>query len=998
MSRTTPIGPGRQDPQREPDQIVVEGAREHNLQVDRLALPKHRLVVITGPSGSGKSSLAFDTLYAEGQRRYVESLSAYARQFLGQMEKPRYERIRGLSPTIAIQQKSASSNPRSTVGTITEIYDYLRVLYARAGEQRCHQCGGPVGARTAAEVVDELAELPEKTSVTLLAPKAENRKGEFRELFGELRKAGFVRVRIDGMIVRLDDVEAIDKQKRHSIELVIDRLSINASDRGRLTDSVETALREGKGKLMVEVAGEKVPRVYSESNACPKCGIGFPELSPQSFSFNSPLGMCVECNGLGDRLAADPALIVPDETRSIRDGAVAVWGESIAKDSGWTTNIVKALAKAFKIDLDKPWNKLSDKQREILLHGTGDKRVTVAWEGRHSTGEWAMRFEGIIAQLERRHRESSSERTRAHYEQFFRSIPCAVCQGTRLRPESRAVFLSERAIVDVTGMTVRQAFDFITGMKLTGARAQIAGEVLKEIRARLTFLLDVGLDYLTLHRSAATLSGGEAQRIRLASQLGSELSGVLYVLDEPSIGLHQRDNERLIKTLHRLRDLGNTVLVVEHDEATIEAADWVVDFGPGAGRHGGHVVAEGTPAAIKAVPDSITGRYLAGTERIDVPERRREPTSWVKLTGAREHNLRNVTVEIPLGVMVAVTGVSGAGKSSLINATLYPALNRMLHRSLDRVGPYDSLTGLGKVDKCIVIDQQPIGRTPRSNPATYTKAFDLIRELYAQVPQARTYGYAAGRFSFNVSAKQGGGRCEACEGAGVREVEMHFLPNVFVTCEVCKGKRYNDATLRVTYKDKTIAEILDTPVEEALELFRHHKQLGRIMQTMVDVGLGYVSLGQPATTLSGGEAQRVKLARELARVQTGRTLYLLDEPTTGLHFGDVKKLLEVLNRLVDSGNTVLVIEHNLDVIKTADWIIDLGPDGGAAGGEVIATGTPEQVAQIERSYTGRFVRPLLERARRPRAAGSRGSANGSGEVRARAPERTARSRTASVSP
>ena len=948
----------------EPDQIVVEGAREHNLVVDHLALPKHQLVVITGPSGSGKSSLAFDTLYAEGQRRYVESLSAYARQFLGQMEKPKYERIRGLSPTIAIQQKSASSNPRSTVGTITEIYDYLRVLYARAGEQRCYQCGGPVGARTASEVVDELAELPEKTSVTLLAPKAENRKGEFRDLFNELRKAGFVRVRIDGMIVRLEDVEALEKQKKHSIELVIDRLSIHAGDKGRLTDSVETALREGKGKLMVEVAGEKVPRVYSESNACSKCGIGFPELSPQSFSFNSPLGMCVTCNGLGERQAADPDLIVPDEKLSIREGAVAVWGESIAKDSGWTTNIVKALAKAFKIDLDKPWNKLSEKQREILMHGTGDKRVTVAWEGRHSTGEWAMRFEGILAQLERRHRESSSERARANYEQFFRSIPCVDCHGTRLRPESRAVFVNEKPIVDVTGMTVKQAYEFISTMKLTGSRLQIASEVLKEIKARLTFLLDVGLDYLTLHRSAATLSGGEAQRIRLASQLGSELSGVLYVLDEPSIGLHQRDNERLIKTLHRLRDLGNTVLVVEHDEATIEAADWVVDFGPGAGRHGGRVVAEGTPDQIRAAKGSVTGRFLSGTERIEVPETRRTPSSWVKLTGAKEHNLRNVSVDIPLGVMVAVTGVSGAGKSSLINATLFPALNRMLHRSLDRVGPYESLTGLGKVDKCIVIDQQPIGRTPRSNPATYTKAFDLIRELYAQVPQARTYGYAAGRFSFNVSAKQGGGRCEACEGAGVREVEMHFLPNVFVTCEVCKGKRYNDATLRVTYKDKTIAQILDTPVEEALEMFRHHKQLGRIMQTMVDVGLGYVSLGQPATTLSGGEAQRVKLARELARVQTGRTLYLLDEPTTGLHFGDVKKLLEVLNRLVDSGNTVLVIEHNLDVVKTADWIIDMGPEGGAAGGAVIATGTPEDVAKVAASYTGQFVKPLLERGRK----------------------------------
>ncbi|MBA3453658.1 MAG: excinuclease ABC subunit UvrA [Deltaproteobacteria bacterium] len=984
MARSS-LGPGRHQPKTEPDSIVIEGAREHNLMVDHLELPKHRLVVITGPSGSGKSSLAFDTLYAEGQRRYVESLSAYARQFLGQMEKPKYERISGLSPTIAIQQKSASSNPRSTVGTITEIYDYLRVLYARAGEQRCHQCGGPVGARTAGEVVDELAALPDKTQVTLLAPKSENRKGEFRELFAELRKAGFVRVRIDGMIVRLEDVDALEKGKKHSIELVVDRVTINPKEKGRLTDSVETALREGKGKLMVEVAGEKVPRMYSEANACPTCGIGFPELSPQSFSFNSPLGMCVECNGLGERQAADPALVVPDPTRSIRDGAVAVWGESIAKDTGWTTNIVKALAKAFKIDLDKPWNKLSEKQRDVLMNGTGDKRVTVAWEGRHSTGEWAMRFEGILSQLERRHRESSSERTRTHYEQFFASIPCALCHGTRLRPESRSVFVAEKPIVDVTGMTVGQAFSFITGMKLTGSRAQIAGEVLKEIKARLSFLLDVGLDYLTLHRSAATLSGGEAQRIRLASQLGSELSGVLYVLDEPSIGLHQRDNERLIKTLHRLRDLGNTVLVVEHDEATIEAADWVVDFGPGAGRHGGRVVAEGTPEDIKAAGKSITGRFLSGAERIEVPETRRTPSSWVKLTGAKEHNLRNVTVEIPLGVMVAVTGVSGAGKSSLINATLHPALNRMLHRSMDRVGPYDSLTGLGQVDKCIVIDQQPIGRTPRSNPATYTKAFDLIRELFAQMPVAKTYGYAAGRFSFNVSAKQGGGRCEACEGAGVREVEMHFLPNVFVTCEVCKGKRYNDATLRVTYKDKNIAQMLDTPIEEAAVMFQHHKQLSRIMNTLVDVGLGYISLGQPATTLSGGEAQRVKLARELARVQTGRTLYLLDEPTTGLHFGDVKMLLGVLGRLVEGGNTVLVIEHNLDVIKTADWIIDMGPEGGAAGGEVIATGTPEQVAQIAASYTGQFVKPLLERARRgPRPA--RG--NGGGGSRAARRDRT----------
>jgi excinuclease ABC subunit A len=969
---TRAIGPGRQDPRREPDEIVIEGAREHNLVVDRLTIPKHRLVVITGPSGSGKSSLAFDTLYAEGQRRYVESLSAYARQFLGQMEKPKYERIRGLSPTIAIQQKSASSNPRSTVGTVTEIYDYLRVLYARVGEQRCHQCGGAVSARTASEIVEELAQLPEKTQVTVMAPKAENRKGEFRELFADARKAGFARVRIDGMIVRLEDVDALDKQKKHTIELVVDRLSIHASDRGRLTDSVETALREGKGKIVVDIANERTPRVFSEDNSCPTCGIGFPGLSPQSFSFNSPLGMCVECNGLGERMSADPELVVPDPTRSIRDGAVAVWGESIGKDSGWTANIVKSLAKAFKIDLDKPWNKLSDKQREVLLHGTGDKRVMVAWEGRHSTGEWAMRFEGILSQLERRHRESSSERTRAHYETFFRAIPCGVCAGTRLRPESRSVFLAEKAIIQVTGMTVREASDFVAGMKLAGTRAQIAGEVLKEIRNRLSFLLDVGLDYLTLDRGAGTLSGGEAQRIRLASQLGSELSGVLYVLDEPSIGLHQRDNDRLIRTLHRLRDLGNTVLVVEHDEATMEAADWLIDFGPGAGRHGGKVIAEGTPDEVKAETTSITGRFLAGTERIEVPASRRAATNWIELTGAREHNLRNVDVKIPLGVMVAVTGVSGAGKSSLINATLFPALNRLLHRSLDRVGPYKTLTGLEQIDKVIVIDQKPIGRTPRSNPATYTKAFDLIREVFAQMPQAKTYGYAAGRFSFNVSAKQGGGRCEACEGAGMREVEMHFLPNVFVTCEVCKGKRYNDATLRVTFKDKTIAQLLDTPIDEALTLFQHHKQLGRILQTMVDVGLGYLSLGQPATTLSGGEAQRVKLARELARVQTGRTLYLLDEPTTGLHFGDVRKLLEVLGRLVEGGNTVLVIEHNLDVIKTADWVIDLGPEGGSGGGEIIAVGTPEQVADVGKSYTGQFLRPLLQRERATKKGKPRG--------------------------
>ncbi|HTM23021.1 MAG TPA: excinuclease ABC subunit UvrA [Kofleriaceae bacterium] len=952
-------------PRPERDVITVQGAREHNLQVDHLELPKHRLVVITGVSGSGKSSMAFDTLYAEGQRRYIESLSAYARQFLGQMEKPKYDHIRGLSPTIAIQQKSASSNPRSTVGTVTEIYDYLRVLYARIGEQRCHQCGGPVAARSAAEIVDELLGLDEGAKVTLLAPKAENRKGEFRELFEDARKSGFVRARIDGMQVRLEDVDALEKNKKHTIEIVIDRIAVKKADVGRLTDSVETTLREGKGKLIAVVEGERNPRAYSADNACPKCGIGFPELSPQSFSFNSPLGMCVDCNGLGERMQVDPDLIVPNPDLSIAEGAVLYWGDSAAqaagKSGGWTAKIISALAKEHDIDIHAPWSKLAKRQREVILRGSPE-RVKVKWTGKHSAGSWDMRWEGVIPQVERRWKDTSSERTRAWYEGFFRAIPCGTCGGTRLRPETRSVFVAGKPITEVTGMTVGQAAEHFAELKLTGSKAQIATEVLKEIRQRLSFLLDVGLDYLTLERSASTLSGGEAQRIRLASQLGSELSGVLYVLDEPSIGLHQRDNERLIRTLARLRDLGNTVLVVEHDQATIEAADHVVDFGPGAGRHGGHVIAQGTPDQIRDDPRSLTGRYLSGAESIPVPAARRTPKGWIELRGAREHNLRDVDVRVPLGALVAISGVSGAGKSSLINGTLYPALMRQLHRSAERVGPYRSLEGLEQLDKVIVIDQKPIGRTPRSNPATYTKLFDGIRDVFAEMPAARTYGYKPGRFSFNVTAGQGGGRCEACEGAGVREVEMHFLANVFVTCEVCRGKRYNDATLRVTFKDKSIADVLDTPVEEALELFANHSQLRKILDTLQDVGLGYLSLGQSATTLSGGEAQRVKLARELARRQTGRTINLLDEPTTGLHFDDTRKLLGVLARLVDAGNTVVVIEHNLDVFKSADWIIDMGPEGGARGGEVIATGTPEQVALIERSYTGQFLRPILEAA------------------------------------
>jgi excinuclease ABC subunit A len=847
----------------EPDFIVVRGAREHNLKVKSLRIPKRQLVVFTGVSGSGKSSLAFDTLYAEGQRRYVESLSAYARQFLGQMEKPKYDYLGGLSPTIAIEQKSASSNPRSTVGTVTEIYDYLRVLYARAGDQRCPSCGGGVAARSAAEIVDELLALGGKAKVTLLAPKADARKGEFRELFDDARKSGFARVRIDGMIGRLEDVVALEKQKKHTIEIVVDRLELDAKNKARLTDSVESTLKAGAGNVRVLVDGEKNPRNYSEKRGCPECGIGLPELTPQMMSFNSPLGMCETCHGLGE------------------------------------------------IDFE--------------------------WE--HERGEGWQR----------------------------RGQTCPACKGLRLRPESRSVFLAGKSVTDVGSMTVADSHAHFTSMKLKGAQAQIAEEVLKEIVGRLGFLLDVGLDYLKLERSSGTLSGGEAQRIRLASQLGSELSGVMYVLDEPSIGLHQRDNQRLIRTLRRLRDLGNSVIVVEHDEETILASDYVLDFGPGAGRHGGEVVAEGTPEQLLANPKSPTGRFLSGADKVDVPETRREPKGFIRVKGARENNLRNIDVDFPLGVLCAVTGVSGAGKSSLINQILYPALTRALDGADLRVGDHDAISGLEQIDKVIDIDQNPIGRTPRSNPATYTKAFDHIRDLYAHLAEARTFGYKAGRFSFNVK----GGRCEACEGAGVREVEMHFLANVNVTCEVCRGRRFNDGTLRVEFKGKNIAQLLDTPIEEALQLFSNVPALRNILQTLFDVGLGYVSLGQPATTLSGGEAQRIKLSRELAKRQTGRTLYVLDEPTTGLHFADVQRLLVVLERLVEQGNSVLVIEHNLDVIKRADYLIDLGPDGGARGGEVLAVGTPEEVAQIPRSYTGQFLKPLLGTRVRPQKRAAR---------------------------
>jgi excinuclease ABC subunit A len=951
----------------EPDFIIVRGAREHNLRIDELSIPKRQLVVFTGVSGSGKSSLAFDTLYAEGQRRYVESLSAYARQFLGQMEKPHYEQIRGLSPTIAIEQKSASSNPRSTVGTVTEIYDYLRVLYARVGEQRCHLCGGAITARSAAEIVDELLQLPPKTKVTLLAPKAENRKGEFREVFEEARQAGFVRVRIDGTVHRLEDVAALDKKKKHNIQIVVDRVTIDPESRPRLTDSVETAVKAGGGAMIAAVEGEERERAYSEARACPSCGVGLPELSPQSFSFNSPLGMCVDCNGLGSSLEVDPDLVVPNPDLSIADGCIEPWGDRSNKQQGWTGQIITALKKELGIPLDKPWKALTARQREIVLFGTGDKRVTVSWEGKHGGGSWAIRFPGVVNSIKKKMEETTSESMRQLYTRYFREARCRTCKGQRLRPESRAVFVAERSLVEVTAMTVSAAAQHFETMKLAGARAQIATEILKEVRTRLGFLLNVGLDYLTLDRTAATLSGGEAQRIRLASQLGSELSGVMYVLDEPSIGLHQRDNLRLIATLRRLRDLGNSVLVVEHDAETIEAADYVVDFGPGAGRQGGHVVSAGTPQELARDPRSLTGRFMAGTERIEVPAQRRTPSGWIELRGARDHNLKNVDARFPLGVLVAVTGVSGAGKSSLINGTLHPALRRKLTGSYDQVGEHTALAGIEAIDKVIDIDQKPIGRTPRSNPATYTKAFDCIREIYAMTPEAKAFGYTPGRFSFNVK----GGRCEACEGDGVRKVEMHFLADVYVTCEVCKGKRYNEATLRVKWKDRSIAEVLETPVADAVELFRHHRTLSHILDTLIEVGLGYIALGQPATTLSGGEAQRIKLSRELAKRDTGRTFYLLDEPTTGLHFEDVRRLLAVLSRLVDAGNTVLVIEHNLDVIKCADQVIDLGPEGGARGGEIIAAGTPEEVAAVERSYTGQFLGDLLRTQRKQKRAVAR---------------------------
>jgi excinuclease ABC subunit A len=942
----------------EPDRIVITGARQHNLRNVTVEIPKKKLVVFTGVSGSGKSSLAFDTLYAEGQRRYIESLSAYARQFLGQMEKPLYDSIRGLAPTISIEQKTASTNPRSTVGTVTELHDYLRVLWARVGRLACYRCGRPVSQQSAQQVVAEVLELAEGTKFLVLAPLVSERKGEHREVIEQVRKSGFARVRVDGIVLPLEEEIRLDKKKKHSIDAVVDRLIARPGIAQRLTDSVETALRHGQG--IVVIAPEGAPeKILSEHRACHHCGLSFPEPTPQLFSFNSPQGMCPECSGLGTRMEMDPALVVPNPELSVNEGAVKPLG-AVGEATTWGSDIVRAVARERGIDLNRPWKSLSEAQRQVILFGTGGERVSIKVNSSWGSGAFKMRYEGAINSMMRRMRETKSEDMRQYYQRFLSSRPCSACSGRRIRPEALGVKIEGRTIADVTALSVAEACAFFDGLGLKGAEAKIAAELLKEIRSRLRFLLDVGLTYLTLDRAAPSLSGGESQRIRLASQIGSELTGVIYVLDEPSIGLHQRDNRKLLAALKHLRDIGNTVVVVEHDHEAMEEADWLVDFGPGAGRHGGEVVACGTPAQVRKAKASLTGRYLSGELAIEIPaERRKGDGRAITVVGTRENNLKDVSVSFPLGVFVAVTGVSGAGKSTLVNHILYPAAARALHGSDARVGAHDRIEGLGLIDKVIDIDQSPIGRTPRSNPATYTKLFDLVRDFFAELPEARMHGYDPGRFSFNVK----GGRCEACEGDGVKRVEMHFLPDVYVPCEVCHGRRFNEATLAVKYNGLSVADVLDLTVDEALQLFKNHPNLRRSLETLADVGLGYIALGQSSPTLSGGEAQRVKLSRELSKRSTGRTLYILDEPTTGLHFDDIRKLLRVLDRLVEAGNTVVVIEHNLDVIKTADWVIDLGPEGGDGGGRLVAQGTPEQVATVKESYTGRFLAPLLPKSR-----------------------------------
>ncbi len=946
-------------------EIVVSGAREHNLKDLHLRLPRDALVVITGLSGSGKSSLAFDTIYAEGQRRYVESLSAYARQFLGQMDKPDVDSIEGLSPAISIDQKTTSRNPRSTVGTVTEIYDYLRLLWARVGHPHCYNCGRPIEAQSAEQIIDQVMTLDEGTKFMVLAPIVRGRKGEYGKLFEELREQGFTRVKVDGELRRLEEEIVLDKKYKHDIAVVIDRLVMRTDLRKRLADSIETAVARAEGLVDVEHVDTGEVVTYSDRFMCLHCGTSMPELEPRMFSFNSPHGACQRCTGLGSQMKIDPELIVPDPSLSLNDGAILPWSTSA---SNYYEQMTSAIADKWEVDMDTPWEDLPEDVRHCFLYGTSGDKIYVSYRNRYGRRRSYMTtFEGIVRNLERRYRETDSDWSREKIEEYMTLRPCPECDGARLRPESLAVKVGELGIHEFTRMSAHRAIEWLAELELSETERQIARLILREIDERLRFLDNVGVGYLSLERAAATLSGGEAQRIRLATQIGSSLVGVLYILDEPSIGLHQRDNERLIATLERLRDLGNTVIVVEHDEGTMRAADHLIDLGPGAGEHGGELVAQGTPDRVMRTKGSLTGEFLSGQREIPVPRKRRKPDGYIQIEGAAQHNLRDIDVKVPLGVFCAVTGVSGSGKSTLVNEVLFKAVANRLHRAKQRPGAHKRISGLDAIDKIINIDQSPIGRTPRSNPATYIGLFDHIRDLYSRTQEARARGYKPGRFSFNVK----GGRCEVCRGDGQIKIEMHFLPDVYVPCEQCHGKRYNRETLEVRFKGKTIADVLDMTVEEALGFFEHIPKIKRRLQALHDVGLDYIRLGQPATTLSGGEAQRVKLASELSKVATGRTLYILDEPTTGLHFADVQRLLEMLDRLVEQGNTVVVIEHNLDVIKWADRIIDLGPEGGEEGGRLVAQGTPEQVAGTAESHTGRFlasiVEPRRKRERRPRA-------------------------------
>ena len=937
--------------------IRIKGANEHNLKNVSVDIPRNELVVLTGLSGSGKSSLAFDTIYAEGQRRYMESLSSYARQFLGQMEKPNVESIEGLSPAISIDQKSTNRNPRSTVGTVTEIYDYFRLLYARVGIPHCPKCGREIKKQTVDQMVDVIMGLPERTKIQLLAPVVRGRKGEHVKLFEQAKKRGYVRVMVDGSMYELTDEIKLDKNKKHNIEIVVDRLSIREGIEKRLTDSIETTLKLADGIMTVDVIGGK-PINFSQSFACPDCEISIDEIEPRSFSFNNPFGACPDCFGLGYKMEFDAELMIPDERLSIDEGAIVVMGwQSVTDEGSFSRAIMKALADEYNFSLSTPFKDYPDEIKDIIINGTKGHSVKVYYRGQRGEGVYDIAFEGLVRNVAKRYRETASESSKQQYEEFMRITPCASCKGQRLKPTSLAVTVADKNIYEITNMPILDLQDFLQNMKLSERQLAIGSQILKEIRSRIQFLMDVGLDYLSLSRATGTLSGGEAQRIRLATQIGSGLVGVAYILDEPSIGLHQRDNDKLLKTLEHLRDLGNSVIVVEHDEDTMYAADYIVDIGPGAGRNGGQVVATGTAEQIMKCKESITGAYLSGRIKIPVPAKRRKPTGWIKVRGARENNLKNIDVDIPLGVFTCVTGVSGSGKSSLVNEILYKHLAKELNRARCIPGKHDGIDGVEQLDKVIDIDQSPIGRTPRSNPATYTGVFDMIRDLFAATSDAKERGYKKGRFSFNVK----GGRCEACSGDGIIKIEMHFLPDVYVPCEVCGGKRYNRETLEVKYKGKSIYDVLDMTVEDAVEFFENVPSIKRKIETLNDVGLSYVKLGQPSTELSGGEAQRIKLATELSKRSTGKTIYILDEPTTGLHFADVHKLVDILHKLAEGGNTVVVIEHNLDVIKTADYIIDMGPEGGARGGTVIAKGTPEEIVKVKESYTGQYVKKYLEK-------------------------------------